>query len=161
MSGPIATAVIASPVGPIELVADEKLLRGLTIIPDAAISGDVQTHAILRETARQLTDYFAAKRRDFDLPLEPARSARGAALRDGIASIPYGDTMSYGALANMLDSGPRAVGQACRRNPYPIIIPCHRVTSAAGPEHYSGGRGVDTKLWLNRFEHQHKLQFEE
>ena len=100
----------------------------------------------------QLAEYFAGKRRDFDLPLQPARSDRGTALRLGIAAIGYGETASYGALAKALDSGPRAVGQACRRNPFPIVIPCHRVTSASGPEHYSGGDGVATKSWLLAFE---------
>lgn len=156
MSASTATAVIASPVGPIELVADEDALLGLTIRPDAVPGGNVEAHPVLRETARQLAGYFSGTRRAFALPLAPLSSPRGEVLRNGIASIPYGETLSYGALANIVESAPRAVGQACRRNPFPIIIPCHRVTSSAGPEHYSGGHGVDTKTWLNRFEQQHK-----
>jgi methylated-DNA-[protein]-cysteine S-methyltransferase len=73
-------------------------------------------------------------------------------LRAGIAGVPYGETLTYGALARLIDSAPRAVGQACKRNPFPIIIPCHRVTSASGPEHYSGGAGISTKAWLLDFE---------
>ena len=157
MSSAPATAVIESPVGPIRLTACDGELTDLTILPGAALEADRSGDPLLAEAAIQLAAYFAGERRIFDLPLAPAASPRGEALRSGIKSIPYGETLSYGALANLLDSGPRAVGQACRRNPFPIIIPCHRVTSAKGaPEHYSGGHGVDTKLWLNRFEQQNR-----
>jgi methylated-DNA-[protein]-cysteine S-methyltransferase len=100
----------------------------------------------------QMRDWFARKRRDFDLALKPLPTPRGNALRAGIASVPYGKSMTYGGLARQLDSGPRAIGQACRRNPFPIIIPCHRVMSSAGSEHYSGGDGPRTKAWLIAFE---------
>jgi methylated-DNA-[protein]-cysteine S-methyltransferase len=99
--------------------------------------------------------YFAQERRDFDLPLRPLPSLRGEALRSGIAAVPYGETMTYGRLAEQLGSAPRAVGQACKRNPFPILIPCHRVTSATGPEYYSGGAGASTKAWLLDFEQGH------
>ena len=99
-----------------------------------------------------MTAYFAQKLQDFDLPLRPLVSKRGEVLRGGIASVPYGETLTYGSLAVQLDSAPRAVGQACKRNPFPIIIPCHRVTSTAGPEYYSGGAGASTKSWLIDFE---------
>lgn len=152
-----ATAVIASPVGPIRLRVQGRALSDLTILPGAALEADKSGDPVLAEVQAQLAAYFAGERRLFDLPLAPAASPRGEALRAGIAAIPYGETLSYGALAHVLDSGPRAVGQACRRNPFPIIIPCHRVTSANGaPEQYSGGNGVDTKAWLTRFEQQNR-----
>lgn len=157
MSSAPATVVIGSPVGPLELTARGDTLTGVRILPGAALSGEAAGHPVLAQAIGQLADYFAGKCRVFDLPLEPAGTQRGGALRAGIAGIAYGETLSYGALANILDSGPRAVGQACRRNPFPIIIPCHRVTSANGaPEHYSGGDGINTKAWLNSFEQQHK-----
>lgn len=93
---------------------------------------------------------------DFDLPLADPITPRGAAHREAIAAIPYGETASYGALAHMLGSSPRAVGQACRRNPLPILIPCHRVIGAGGAiGHYSGGEGIATKLWLLDHERNH------
>jgi len=65
--------------------------------------------------------------------------------------------MSYGALARTIASGPRAMGQACRRNPFPLVIPCHRVIGSAGSiGYYSGGNGIATKLWL--LEHESKRQ---
>jgi methylated-DNA-[protein]-cysteine S-methyltransferase len=112
----------------------------------------------VRLAAAQLSEYFAGTRRHFDLPLAPLPSARGMALRASIESIPYGDTMTYGALARLVDSAPRAIGQACRRNPLPIIIPCHRVTSSAGAEYYSAGGGVITKSWLIAHEQRYHPQ---
>ena len=73
-------------------------------------------------------------------------------LRDAIRAIPYGAQRSYGAVARTIDSGPRAIGQACRRNPMPIVIPCHRVTATGGIGFYSGGKGVETKIWLLQHE---------
>lgn len=157
MSDPTATILIASPVGPLELTATDTALTSLTIRPDAAPSGTVPDHPVLSAAARQLDEYFSGQRRDFTLPLAPLKSKRGAVLRAGIASVPYGETLSYGALATIVESAPRAVGQACSRNPFPIIIPCHRVTSSNGaPENYSGGDGIKTKAWLNAFEQKNK-----
>jgi len=85
----------------------------------------------------------------FTLALAPAATPRGRALRDGMVAIPYGDTASYGDLARRLGSAPRAVGQACARNPFPIVVPCHRVLGAGGAlGHYSAGDGAATKRWL-------------
>jgi methylated-DNA-[protein]-cysteine S-methyltransferase len=64
-------------------------------------------------------------------------------------AIAYGETLSYGDLARLAGSAPRAIGQACARNPFPIIVPCHRVLSSGGARgHYSGGEGPITKRWL-------------
>lgn len=157
MSNPPATVLIASPVGAIELTTDGTVLTSLTIRPEIQPDTAPSAHPVLDEATAQIADYFAGKRQNFDLPLAPLKSERGSVLRDGIAAIPYGETLSYGALANILESAPRAIGQACRRNPFPIIIPCHRVISAVGSaEHYSGGDGVNTKKWLNAFEQKNK-----
>lgn len=157
MSDAPATLVITSPVGTIELTADDKYLLSLQIIPGSTTSTTTPSNPILMQATEQIEQYFSGHRRIFDIPLEPNKSVRGEALRIGIASIPYGETLTYGSLAYIIESSPRAVGQACRRNPYPIIIPCHRVTSAAGnAENYSGGDGVKTKAWLNIFEQNNK-----
>ncbi|MBU6207207.1 MAG: methylated-DNA--[protein]-cysteine S-methyltransferase, partial [Alphaproteobacteria bacterium] len=110
----------------------------------------------LLEAVAQIEAYFAGERISFDLSLRPAQSPRGAALRDGIIAVPYGSTATYGEVARRTDSGPRAVGQACRMNPFPIIVPCHRIVSASGPEHYSGADGIKTKAWLNAHELKHR-----
>ena len=108
------------------------------------------------QAAAQLKAYFDGNLQQFDLPLVPLPSVRGEALRAAIASIPYGETMTYGALAKAHDSSARAVGGACARNPYPIIIPCHRVTSSGGAkENYSAGHGPATKAKLIAHEARH------
>lgn len=141
-------ARIATPIGMVAIRGDEAVITSITIEPGSAAEAESES-AALRAAALQLRAYFAGRLTMFDLPLVPAPTLRGAALRAGIAAIPFGETLSYGALARQLGSGPRAVGQACARNPYPIVIPCHRVLAAKGQlGAYSGGEGPKTKQWL-------------
>ncbi len=66
-----------------------------------------------------------------------------------MSRIPYGETLSYGGVADEIGSSPRAVGTACGKNPIPIIIPCHRIVGNGGAlVGYSGGEGVETKRYL-------------
>jgi methylated-DNA-[protein]-cysteine S-methyltransferase len=148
-----AIARIATAIGLVTLTADGSVLTGVRIDPnDNGVTDIPVGHMLLETAANQIQDWFAEKRKAFDLPLAPLRTERGEALRAGIATIGYGQTITYGELANQIGSAPRAVGQACRRNPFPIIIPCHRVTSAGSQEFYSGGEGPRTKAWLIAFE---------
>jgi methylated-DNA-[protein]-cysteine S-methyltransferase len=147
-----ATARIATPIGIVELVAEGSALTSCRILPQESAEMQDLGNETLDQAITQMRDWFAGKRQDFDLPLLPLTSPRGEALRAGIVSVPYGQTLTYGGLAAQIGSAPRAVGQACKRNPFPIIVPCHRVTTAAGPENYSGGAGVVTKAWLLDFE---------
>jgi methylated-DNA-[protein]-cysteine S-methyltransferase len=158
MRSAIATARIESPIGTLTLSADDMHLRGVRIAGAAVCSArdpGESGHPILAEACAQLRAWFAGKRQEFDLPLRPLDSPEGTALRAGIASIPFGETLTYGALAARTGSVPRAVGQACKTNSFPIIIPCHRVVSTSGPEYYSGGGGTRTKTWLIDFEYDH------
>lgn len=150
-----ATARVKSPLGGLLLTADEDYLLGLHIprLPDGiSRTGDLD-HPVLAAAAAQLDAWFKGGLTVFTLPLAPPESPEGTALRAAISSIPYGKTMTYGDLAATCGSVARAVGQACKTNPFPIIVPCHRVTSAAGPEYYSGGGGPRTKTWLLDFEY--------
>ncbi|MBC7986007.1 MAG: methylated-DNA--[protein]-cysteine S-methyltransferase [Sphingomonadaceae bacterium] len=141
----------ASPVGTVTVTADDHVLRSITISvsPPVSAAGSKATHPLLAEAERQLRAYFTSKSDSFDLPLAPASTRRGEELRAAIAAIAHGDTASYGELANRHGSGSRAIGQACRRNPFPIVVPCHRVIGAKGAiGHYSGGAGIATKARL-------------
>jgi methylated-DNA-[protein]-cysteine S-methyltransferase len=154
MSGPTATVLIESPIGGIKLTANRRHLLSVHIgLKPHSIFSDDSRNAILKEATAQITNWFLGERQGFDLPLAPLESGEGQKLRSAIASIPYGETQSYGALATRFGSVARAVGQGCKTNPYPIIIPCHRVVSASGPEYYSGGGGPRTKSWLIDFEY--------
>jgi methylated-DNA-[protein]-cysteine S-methyltransferase len=108
---------------------------------------------VLVAARQQLLDYFAGRRRDFDLKLAPSGSPIELRVWELMAAIPYGETRSYGALGHDLDLGPRAVGQACGRNKLPILIPCHRVIASDGSlGGYSGGGGAETKRRLLQLE---------
>jgi methylated-DNA-[protein]-cysteine S-methyltransferase len=105
--------------------------------------------SMLREAKRQLAAYFEGRRRAFDLPLAPWGSPFELRVWQLMTDIPYGETRSSGDLARELAAAPRAVGQACGRNPLPILIPCHRVLAAEGRlGGYSGGKGTETKRRL-------------
>jgi methylated-DNA-[protein]-cysteine S-methyltransferase len=124
------------------------------------VEGGHQT-SVLRLAEQQLDDYFGGRRKSFDLPLAPDGTAFQKKVWAALQCIPYGSVSSYGHLAHDIDSGPRAVGGACGRNPLPIIIPCHRVLTVAGAlGGYSGLDGLQTKRFLlilegrNEFSHQ-------
>jgi len=139
--------VIATPIGAVRIMGDDHAITSVSIEHDAA---PVRAHAeAVRAAAEQLAQWFAGERTDFELALAPAATPRGQALRDAMITIGFGETMTYGALARLAQSSPRAIGQACARNPFPIIVPCHRVLAAGGAlGAYSAGDGPATKQWL-------------
>ncbi|SRR5579875_60932 len=109
--------------------------------------------ALLIKAKRQLEQYFARKRTRFDLPLAPDGSDDDKRLWARMTRIPYGRTATYGQLARELGQSPRALGQACGRNPIPIIVPCHRVVaSGGGLTGYSAPGGIDVKRRLLQLE---------
>lgn len=109
------------------------------------------------QAVEQLNQWFAGERTIFDVPLAPAATPRGQALRDAMIAIGYGATISHGELARAAASSARAIGQACARNPFPIIAPCHRILNADGRlGAYSAGLGPATKHWLLDHERRHR-----
>lgn len=147
------TARIATPIGIILIQGDDDRIDGIRIPARGEEANCLPTThyrgKAVAEAAAQLHAYFAGKLTRFDLPLAAAASPRGLALRNAIIGIPFGETLTYGALARLAQSAPRAIGQACARNPFPIIVPCHRVL--AGGDRlgaYSAGDGPATKRWL-------------
>ena len=149
-SGPMYArdaASIATPIGLVRVTGTADRVDSVAIEPDG-IPVAATTPALL-EALRQLAAYFAGRLSVFDLPLAPSETPRGDVLRQAIVAIPYGQTASYGALARGIQSSPRAIGQACARNPFPIIVPCHRILGAGGGlGAYSAGQGPITKSRL-------------
>ena len=147
----------ASPVGPLTLIADNenRLTRlefgdGATrseAAPDAAIV--TEPEGVLADTIRQLDEYFAGARREFNLDLAPRGTSFQLAVWNALLTIPYGETASYGDIARSVGrpNAVRAVGQANGRNPLAIVVPCHRVI---GSDHsLTGyGGGIDRKRFL-------------
>ncbi len=101
------------------------------------------------EAVRQLREYFAGERSDFDLPLAPLGTAFQRSVWRQLQEIPYGQTISYGELARRVGNpkASRAVGSANGKNPLPIVIPCHRVIAGDGTLGGFGG-GLPTKQTL-------------
>ena len=145
------TAALATPIGLVVIEGDADVVRRIRF--HAAAEEREATGPAVREAAAQVAGYFAGALRTFDLPLAPAVTPRGAVLRQAMVDVGYGDTASYGALAARIASSARALGQACARNPFPLVVPCHRVLQAGGAlGPYSAGEGPSTKRWLLRFE---------
>ena len=148
---------IDSPVGPLMLAADDHALRHIEFRDNCHPADRRDWHGgdnpILQAAQQQLGEYFAGKRRQFDLPLAPHGTDFQCTVWRALAEIPYGSTISYAQLAQRLGNpnGTRAVGAANRRNPLPIVLPCHRVIGADGGMTGFGG-GLPTKQFLLRLE---------
>ena len=112
---------------------------------------------LAKETVRQLRAWLKDPRFEFGLPLAPAGTHFQRRVWEQITAIPAGRTKSYGEVAAAIHSGPRAVGNACGANPYPIVVPCHRVVAAnqglGGFARQRGGFLLDIKKWLLLHEH--------
>ncbi|MFY2558665.1 methylated-DNA--[protein]-cysteine S-methyltransferase [Corallococcus terminator] len=149
---------IESPVGALLLAGNDEGLRLIefhTPRHPMRRSEDWQEgdHAVLRDTQKQLDEYFAGKRRGFELPLAPQGTQFQRQVWLELANIPFGGTISYAELALRLDrpTATRAVGAANGRNPIPIVLPCHRVIGSNGSLTGFGG-GLPTKQFLLRLE---------
>lgn len=139
-----------SPFGPLSVSEADGRLTALHWHAGKGQAED-QGSALVREALRQLEAWFAGRLQCFDLPLDWGQGLQ-ARVRREMAAIPFGDTRSYGQIAQAVGAPPQAVGQACGANPLPILIPCHRVLGARGLGGYSGPGGVETKVALLRFE---------
>ena len=148
-------ATLDSPVGTLSLIAtDDALvalvwrLQGLSRIPVEQAIEDPK-HPVLRESMRQLREYFAGARRQFDLPLDFRGTDFQRNVWAALLEIPYGETRTYGQIAASLGNpaAVRAVGAANGRNPIAIIAPCHRVIGMGGDLTGFGG-GLDAKAFL-------------
>lgn len=104
-----------------------------------------ESPAVIRE---QVREYERGERRTFDLAITIPTGLTGEVMT-AMTEISYGETRTYGALADDLDTTPVAVGQACARNPVPLVVPCHRVVGTDGSlKGYSAANGVATKRRL-------------
>lgn len=144
-------AILASPVGPLGLVIDP---AGRVIQLDflsAATALQAPTSSAAKRVAWALETYFEDPRAIFEVPLAGAGTVYQQRVWQALREIPVGRVHTYGALARRLRSAPRAVGQACRRNPIPILVPCHRVVARDGAGGFSGhteGPSLAIKRWL-------------
>lgn len=147
--------VVDSPIGPLGLIASDVALQG--VVFDGRGIRPEGSAPVLDEAARQLMAYFEGDLVSFDLPLELNGTDFQRQCWLALATIPYGQTVSYGEQARRLGLGSdkaRAVGAANGSNPLPIVLPCHRVIGADGSLTGFGG-GLHVKRFL--LEHEGAL----
>ena len=159
----ICVRTLKTPVGVLRLAASEDRVLALEWTrrrSEPALERWLRRHIphaaetpVLRAALAELREYFAGKRREFDVPVDPAGTDFQRRVWSAVAAIPFGETTSYGKIAAAL-GGPqlaRAVGAAVGANPIAIIIPCHRVVGSDDSLTGYGG-GLRTKIWLLRHE---------
>lgn len=143
-------AVVAAPTFCLGVRCDEAEILALEFLPPRA--EQAPTNALAAEAVRQLRAYLADADFAFCLPLQPAGTRFQRRVWEQIAQIPSRQTRSYGDVAKAIKSAPRAVGQACGANPYPVVVPCHRVIAAGGSlggfARQGGDFFLDVKRWL-------------
>ena len=113
-----------------------------------------QADLVKNKIIKYLAKESKLKQLDIDVSLDVTDFQRSVLTQ--LQKIPYGETRTYGDIAKILETSPRAVGNACRKNPVPIVIPCHRVVAAKGIGGYVGavsGDKLDIKSWLLKLEH--------
>jgi methylated-DNA-[protein]-cysteine S-methyltransferase len=147
-----ARAILDTPFGPVRLTWAQGALREIDLDPDFADgAGEGFPAAVLDELAA----YFADGRHPCGCPVQLAGTPFQRRVWTALQAIPPGRTRTYGDLAAELHTSPRAVGGACRANPCPIVVPCHRVVAATGLGGFAGdtsGHKVGVKRWLLRHE---------
>ena len=160
---PLRRTLYSSPIGELTLVGSDRGLRAI-LWPEERV-GRVRLdhdpveadHPVFAPTTTQLDEYFSGDREGFDLSLDPVGTDFQLAVWEQLLAIPFGETRSYGWIANHLGrpGAARAVGSATGSNPISIVIPCHRLVGANGAMTGFAG-GIETKRWL--LEHESALR---
>lgn len=146
------SAIAAAPFGAVGIRTDAAVIRELVYLPPH-FSEKSPTDALAEKAARQIERYLNEPDFRFDLPLANVGTDFQQKVWQVISAIPRGSVLTYGQVARMLQSAPRAVGQACGANWFPLVIPCHRVTASGGLGGFSNqadadGFHIGVKRWL-------------
>lgn len=147
-------AIIATPLGRIGIRMTGDTVTGLDYLP-AAAPEQPPANAATAAVVAQLEAYFRDPRYPFTVPLAAGGTAFQQRVWAALQAIPPGTVLTYGELARQLGTAARAIGGACRANPLPILIPCHRVVGQQGLGGYTGaatGDPLGIKRWLLRHE---------
>jgi methylated-DNA-[protein]-cysteine S-methyltransferase len=147
-------AVVPAPFGCVEIRARGDRVTVVEVFPHEKPAA-MPCAPVLKELVRQLDRYFDDPGRVIMVPLDLASTPFQARVWETLREIPAGQVRSYGELAILLGSGARAVASACRRNPVPLIIPCHRVVGSNHLGGYCGqidGPYLAIKRWLLQHE---------
>lgn len=137
-----------SPVGELSIAEDE----GFIVSVDWGWGSIQEETPLLQEAKKQFDAYFDGQLKQFNLPIRPFGTAYQLKVWQALQTIPFGETLSYQELAQIVGGSPRSIGGANGANPIPLIIPCHRVIGKSGLGGYSGGEGIETKEYLLNME---------
>lgn len=145
------TVVINTAFTKMALLFESDILVGLDFFSDKKIAAPVSESS--KEVCQQIDDYCARQLPYlvFDIKLETKGTAFQRRVWSALQKIPVGEVLTYGELAQQLKTSARAVGNACRVNPIPLVIPCHRVVAKTGLGGFAGstdGRPMEIKKWL-------------
>jgi methylated-DNA-[protein]-cysteine S-methyltransferase len=143
-------AIVETPLGPLGVRVDAKGLAEIDFLPNDRRAQSA-ADPLSRKVVGQLARYFLQPAPPFSLPLHLQGTPFQRSVWGLLCEIPVGQVWTYGEMARRLGSSPRAVGNACRRNPVPVVVPCHRVVGAQGLGGYAGettGRNMEIKRWL-------------
>jgi methylated-DNA-[protein]-cysteine S-methyltransferase len=145
-------ALVETPLGVIGVLWEGGVLTGVDLEPDASAGAEGEVPAVVADGLRA---YFADGSQGVDVPLALRGTPFQLRVWDALRRIPPGRTVTYGELAARLGTSARAVGGACRANPCPILVPCHRVVARQGLGGFAGdttGHKLAVKHWLLRHE---------
>ena len=162
----IFTTAVESPLGPLTLIARDGVLTNVSMHDQRHTSpppeGAIRDDAWFNDVVAQLDAYFAGELSSFELDVDPLGTPFQRSVWTELSEIPYGETISYGSLAQRIGNpnASRAVGLANGRNPLAIIVPCHRVIGANGSLTGYGG-GLERKSWLLEHEVRNRSKFSE
>lgn len=148
--------VFISPFGPLTITTNNNCLCSILLMPKNKLTKEIKQFSPLQQNInQQLQQYFQNPHHKFTLPFDLIGTAFQKKVWQALAAIPVGTTKTYGDLAKKLKTGARAIGNGCRQNPIPLIIPCHRVVAANSLGGFSGkrdGAALAIKQWLLKHE---------
>lgn len=147
-------SVIDTPIGKIGFQIEDDFLTEISFLPSSAKVILPSTN-LAKKIAQELTAYFSDADFVFTLPIKPVGTKLQLLVWEALRKIPSGKTVTYGDLAKKCGTHPRVIGNICRRNQMPIIIPCHRVVALKGLGGFAGknsGKMLEVKRWLLKHE---------
>lgn len=148
-------AIISTPICYLGICTQDDLLQKIDFLTSAKLIKP--TTAFAKEVIDQLEAYFKNPKHKFHLPLINSGTAFQQRVWKALTYLKPGESLAYGDLATQLKTGPRAIGNACRHNPTPIVVPCHRIVGKNHLGGFSGARGgkwLEMKAWLLQHEAQ-------
>lgn len=146
-----------TPIGKIGIAEEDGALTQLTFRTELPAGAVLEETPLIAQCRQQLDEYFAGKRKSFDLPLCPKGTEFQKKVWAALCEIPYGETRTYGEIAAAVGNpkAARAVGMANNRNPISVLVPCHRVIGSGGKLVGYGG-GLDKKRFLLDLEQKYR-----